>query len=56
MELGSQTCEQLCECWRSNVGSVEQQPVLLATEPPLQPPKYFFLFVKDLVDKVILGE
>ena len=32
-------CEPPCGCWELNSRPLEEQPVLLATEPPLQPPK-----------------
>jgi hypothetical protein len=44
-------CEPPCGCWDLNSGSLEEQSVLLTTEPPLQPPApglfilfYFILF------------
>ena len=30
-------CEPPCACWESNLGPVEEQPVLLTAEPSLQP-------------------
>ena len=33
----------LCSCWELNSGPQEQQPVLLTTEPSLQPPALEFL-------------
>ena len=30
-------CELPCGCWESNPGPLEEQPVLLTTEPALQP-------------------
>ena len=29
--------EPTCGCWELNLGPLEEQPVLLTTEPPLQP-------------------
>lgn len=29
-------CEVPCECWESDLDSLEEQSVLLSTEPPLQ--------------------
>jgi hypothetical protein len=30
-------CEPPCSCWELNSGSLEEQPVLLTSEPSLQP-------------------
>jgi hypothetical protein len=30
-------CEPSCSCWELNSGPLEEQSVLLPTEPPLQP-------------------
>jgi hypothetical protein len=30
-------CEPPCGCWELNSGPLEEQPVLLTTEPSLQP-------------------
>jgi hypothetical protein len=30
-------CEPPCGCWELNSGSLKEQPVLLTTEPSLQP-------------------
>jgi hypothetical protein len=39
-------CEPPCGCWELNSGPLEEQSVLLTTEPSLQPPaSAFFLFV-----------
>lgn len=35
------SCKLPCRCWKSNQGCLPEQPVLLATEPTLQP--FFFL-------------
>jgi hypothetical protein len=32
-------CEAPCGCWNLNSGPSEEQPVLLTTEPSLQPPQ-----------------
>jgi hypothetical protein len=34
-------CELLCGCWELNPGSLREHPVLLTTEPSLQPPLLF---------------
>jgi hypothetical protein len=39
----SGSCELLCGYWELNPGSVEEHPVLLTTEPSLQPPPVHFL-------------
>ena len=36
-------CEPPCVCWDLNSGPLEEQSVLLTTEPSLQPSKYPFL-------------
>jgi hypothetical protein len=43
-------CEPPCGCWKSNLGPLEEQSVLLTAEPCLLPLKefcfcFFFLFV-----------
>lgn len=35
-------CEPPCRCWQSNLGPLEEQPVVLITEPFLQPPLHWF--------------
>jgi hypothetical protein len=30
------SCELLCRCWESNLGPLEEQPVLLVSEPSLR--------------------
>jgi hypothetical protein len=35
-------CELPCGCWELNSGTLEEQSVLLTTEPSLQPPKKDF--------------
>ena len=37
--------EPPCGCWDLNSGSLEEQSVLLVTEPSLQPTKTFFTFL-----------
>jgi hypothetical protein len=37
-------CEPLCGCWELNSGPLEEQTVLLTSEPSLQPPALSFLF------------
>ena len=34
-------CEPPCGCWELNSGPLEEQPVLLTTEPSLQTKKQF---------------
>ena len=36
------SCRLLCGCWELNPGPMEEQPVLLTTEPSLQPQLYIF--------------
>jgi hypothetical protein len=36
------SCELPCWCWELNLDPLEEQPVLLTTEPSLQPPPCFF--------------
>jgi hypothetical protein len=35
-------CKPPCGCWDLNSGPLEEEPVLLAAEPPLQPCSFFF--------------
>ena len=37
------SCELPCGCWEVNPGPLEEQPVLLTTEPSLPPPGLFIL-------------
>lgn len=37
LELELDSCDQLCGYWEFNIGSLEQQPVILTTKPSLQP-------------------
>jgi len=39
-------CEPPCGCWELNSGPLEEQSVLLATEPSLQPHPLAFLMRK----------
>ena len=41
-DLIADGCEPLRGCWELNSGPLEEQPVLLTTEPSLQPFTYFF--------------
>ena len=41
-------CELLCVCWELNPDPLEEQPVILTTEPSLQPPNMFCFFSLDL--------
>jgi hypothetical protein len=34
-------CDQICGCWELNLDPLEEQPVLLTTEPPLETPFVF---------------
>jgi hypothetical protein len=43
----SHGCEPPCDCWEINSGPLEEQSVLLAAEPSLQPTIYIF---KDFID------
>ena len=36
-------CEPPCVCWELNSGPLEEQPVLLSSEPSLQPLESVFL-------------
>jgi hypothetical protein len=38
------SCELPCWCWELNIGPLEEQPVLLITEPSLQSPLSVFWF------------
>jgi hypothetical protein len=38
-------CEPSCGCWELNSGPLKEQSVLLTSEPFLQSPKFFFVFV-----------
>ena len=35
-------CQLPCGCWELNPGPLQEQPVLLTTEPSLQPPAFMF--------------
>ena len=37
------SCELPCECWELNLDPLEEKPVLLTVEPPLQPQTLTFL-------------
>jgi hypothetical protein len=37
------SCELSCECWKLNLGPLEEQPELITTELYLQPPRKQFL-------------
>ena len=41
-------CEPPCGCWELNSGPLEEQPVLLTSEPSLQPPGFCFVFMSLL--------
>ena len=36
-DLTMDDCEPPCSCWELNSGPLEERPVLLTTEPSLQP-------------------
>jgi hypothetical protein len=40
-------CEPPCRCWELNPGPLQEQPVLLTTEPSFQLPKSVLLVVGD---------
>ena len=44
-------CEPQCDCWELNSGPLKDQPVLLTTEPSLQPWHLFIL--KDILKAFI---
>ena len=39
--------EPPCHCWELNSGPLEEKPVLLTTEPSLQPYKLFFILRQE---------
>ncbi|ERE67533.1 rhomboid-related protein 3 [Cricetulus griseus] len=41
-------CEPPCGCWELNSGPVEEQPVLLTSEPSFQPPRKSVLKASDI--------
>ena len=43
----SGSCELPCGCWELNLDPLEEQPVLLTTEPSLQPLLWVFLIYGD---------
>lgn len=44
LELKTAFCGLLCGCWETNIGSVEEQRVLLIIEPSLQPEILYWNF------------
>ena len=42
-DLITDGCELPCGCWELDSEPLEEQPVLLTTEPSLQPPKQYSL-------------
>jgi hypothetical protein len=52
-DLITDGCEPLCGCWDLNSGPLEEQSVLLPSEPSLQPLVFIFnkgeLFIRTLV-------
>jgi hypothetical protein len=49
------SCKPPCRCWELNLGSLEEQPVLLTTEPSLQPHKFQFQRVKLTLNLLVLA-
>jgi len=47
-------CEPPCGCWELNSGPLEEQSLLLTTEPSLQPPVHILLKVVHGVQFVLL--
>jgi hypothetical protein len=50
-------CEPPCDCWKLNSGQLEEQLVLLTTEPYLQPEKGFLMMsfkIKTMLEKAIV--
>jgi hypothetical protein len=41
-------CEPPCSCWELNSEPLEEQPVLLTTEPSHQPGHFFFKYILEL--------
>jgi hypothetical protein len=41
-------CEPPCGCWDLNSGPLEEQSVLLPTEPSLQPREYVFILIRGV--------
>ena len=41
-DLITDDCELPCGCWKLNSGPLEEQAMLLTTEPSLQPPTFPF--------------
>ena len=44
-DLITDGCEPPCGCWELNSGPLEEQAMLLTTEPSLQPPRDIFTWV-----------
>ena len=44
-DLITDGCEPPCGCWELNSGPLEEQAMLLTTEPSLQPPILFIFYV-----------
>jgi hypothetical protein len=40
------SCELPCGCWELDLSPLEEQPVLFTAELYLQPPDYFFLYLR----------
>ena len=52
-------CESPCGCWELNLGPLEGQPVLLTSEPPLQPSSLLFYQAQSVGEGsnyVVLGK
>jgi hypothetical protein len=44
---GTDSCESPCGYWELNPGPLQEQPVLLTSEPPLQPKVRSLIFGKQ---------
>jgi hypothetical protein len=49
LDLTTDGCELPCGCWELNPGPLEEQPVLLSSEPSLQPK--VLIFINALVSR-----
>jgi hypothetical protein len=47
-------CEPPCGCWELNSGPLEEQSVLLTTEPSLQPPQFLKMKVTTNIMSFLL--
>jgi hypothetical protein len=53
-DLITDGCEPPCGCWELNSGPLEGQPLLLTSEPALQPNVYKFNFYSP--DVIVVSE